>query len=111
MSVRRSSSTFSNDFSSEADSFHITHIASKGLGNEYLCFCSGRIRTLVTMATYNSHRLIMGKVYLIFFSQICLLSSHPRFISLLSKSLNLISCRGNMKGKILKNIKTSSQKP
>ena len=24
-------------------------------------FCSGRIRTLVAMATYSSHRLIMGK--------------------------------------------------
>ena len=27
-----------------------------------MCFCSGRIRTLVAMATYSSHRLIMGKV-------------------------------------------------
>ena len=27
-----------------------------------LCFYSGRIRTLVAMATYSSHRLIMGKV-------------------------------------------------
>ena len=26
-----------------------------------LCFYSGRIRTLVAMATYSSHRLIMGK--------------------------------------------------
>ena len=25
-------------------------------------FCSSRIRTLVAMATYSSHRLIMGKV-------------------------------------------------
>ena len=24
-------------------------------------FCSGRIRTLVAMATFSSHRLIMGK--------------------------------------------------
>ena len=27
-----------------------------------LCFYSGRIRTLVAMATYNFHRLIKGKV-------------------------------------------------
>ena len=27
-----------------------------------LCFYSGRIRTLVAMATYSSHRLIMGKL-------------------------------------------------
>ena len=45
----------------EADSFHISHIASIGRGNEKLCFCSNRIRTLVAMATYSSHRLIMGK--------------------------------------------------
>ena len=31
-------------------------------------FYSGRIRTLVAMATYNSHRLIMGKRKLIIFS-------------------------------------------
>ena len=31
-------STFSNDFSSEADSFHILHIASIGGGNGNLCF-------------------------------------------------------------------------
>ena len=38
---------------------HISHIASVGRGNEKLCFCSGLIRTLVAMATYISHRLIM----------------------------------------------------
>ena len=27
-----------------------------------LCFYSGRIRTLVAMATYSFHRLVMGKV-------------------------------------------------
>ena len=54
-------------------------------------FYSGRIRTLVAMATYSSHRLIMGKVeicnfflsqwrYLDFFLQECLLSSPLRFI-------------------------------
>ena len=63
-------------------------------------FYSGRIRTLDAMATYSSHRLIMGKWKLtvsavsleIFdlFSQICLLSSPPCGIRLLTKSLNLI---------------------
>ena len=54
-------------------------------------FYSGRIRTLVAMANYISHRLIMGKVEIyIFFClngdiwnfllQKCLLSSSPRFI-------------------------------
>ena len=33
-----------------------------------------------------------------FFSQICCLSSPPRFIRLLPKSINLIDCRGDMKG-------------
>ena len=46
----------------EADSFHIPHIAFIGRANEKLCFYSGRIRTLVAMATYSSHILIMGKV-------------------------------------------------
>ena len=56
---------------------------------------------MVAMATYNSHRLIMGKVEIdsfcqvigdigIFFLQKYLLSSLPCFIRLLSKSLNLI---------------------
>ena len=38
-----------------------------------LCFYSGRIRTLVAMATYIFHRLIMGKVKIDNF--LCL--SHP----------------------------------
>ena len=57
------------------------------------------------MATYSSHRLIMGKEEIdnffcligdiwIFFLQKCLLSSPLRFIRLLSKSVNLIGCRG-----------------
>ena len=56
-------------------------------------FCFNRIRTLVAMATYSSHRLIMGKVELAFFSvsieifgfflQKCLLSSPLHFIRLL----------------------------
>ena len=46
----------------EADSFHIPHIASISRGKKSYVFYSGRIRTLVAMATYNSHRLIMGNV-------------------------------------------------
>ena len=64
-------------------------------------FYSGLIRTLVAMATYSSHRLIMGKVeidnfcqvigdILIFSLQKYLLSSPPCFIRFLSKLLNLI---------------------
>ena len=64
-------------------------------------FYFGRIRTLVAMATYSSHRLIMGKEeidnfflshwgYLDFFLQKCLLRSLLHFIRLLSKSVNLI---------------------
>ena len=43
-------------------------MASIGRGNEKLCFYSNRIRTLVAMATYNSHRLIMGKEEIDIFS-------------------------------------------
>ena len=54
-------------------------------------FYSGRIRTLVAMATFSSRRLIMGKVeiynfflsqwrYLGIFLQKCFLSSPLRFI-------------------------------
>ena len=32
-----------------------------GGGDKKSCFCSGRIRTLVAMATYSFHRLIMRK--------------------------------------------------
>ena len=73
-------------------------------------FYSGRIRTLVAMATYSSPRLIMGKKeivnfflshwgYLDFFLQECLLSSPLLFIRLLSKSVNLIGCRRGKEGK------------
>ena len=68
------------------------------------------------MATYSSHRLIMGKdeidnfFCLIgdiwdFFLQKCLLSSPLRFIRLLSKSLNLISCLGSNRGNFRKMFK------
>ena len=88
----------------EAETWHI------GIGRCPLpnfCFYSGCIRTLVAMATYSFHRLIMGKVengnfyYLIgdnriLFLQKCLLNSSPHFIRLLSELLNLSGCRGNM---------------
>ena len=72
-------------------------------------FCSGQIRTLFAMATYISHRLIMGKEEIdnffcligdiwIFFLQKCLLSSPLHYIRLLSKSVNLIGCRRGKKG-------------
>ena len=59
------------------------------------------------MATYSSHRLIMGKwkltisaeslgIFEFFFSQKCLLSSPQCFIRLLSKSLNLIGLLGEI---------------
>ena len=83
--------------------------ASIGRGNEKLCFYSNRIRTLVAMATYSSHRLIMGKEeidifflshggYLDFFLHKCLLSSPLGSIQLLSKSVNLIGCRHGKMG-------------
>ena len=82
---------------------------------------SGRIRTLVAMATYSFHRLIMGREevdillshwrYLNFFSQIYLLSSHPSFVCSMSKSLNLIGCWGDMKGEFSFFQRKSSQKP
>ena len=61
------------------------------------------------MATYSSHRLIMGKEEIdkffcligdiwIFVLQKCLLSSPLRLVRLLSKSVNLIGCRGGKKG-------------
>ena len=70
-------------------------------------FYSGRIRTLVAMATYSFQRLIMGKVEIgnfycligddrILFLHKCLLNSFSHFIRLLSELLNLIGCRGNI---------------
>ena len=54
-----SSSTFSNDFSSEAawPNLFIFHIQHLQVGVFYF----DRIRTLVAMATFASHRLIMEK--------------------------------------------------
>ena len=64
---------------------------------------------MVAMATYSSHRLIMGKEEIDNFFcligdiwkknlQKCLLSSPLRFIQLLFKSVNLIGCRCGKKG-------------
>ena len=63
------------------------------------------------VATYSSHRLIMGKEEIdnffclngdiwIFFTEM-FLSSPLRFIRLLSKSVNLTGCRGGKKGQFL----------
>ena len=46
------------DEADEAETWH-TCLGHKPL--QKMCFYSGRIRTLVVMATYSSHRLIMGK--------------------------------------------------
>ena len=73
-------------------------------------FYSNRIRTLVAMATYSSHRLIMGKEEIdnsfcfigdiwIFFQK-CLLSSPLRFVRLLSKSVNFYWLSARQKGSI-----------
>ena len=69
---------------------------------------SSRMSTLVAMATYSFNRLIMGKVEIgnfycligdnrILFLQKCLFNSSPHFIRLMSDSLSLIGCRGNVK--------------
>ena len=85
------------------------------LGEQIIVFfCFNRIRTLVVVATYNFHWLIMGKLesgnfccltadIWNFFLQKCFLSSPLWFIWSLSKSLNLIGCHGNIKGKFSKN--------
>ena len=81
-------------------------------------FYSGRIRTLVAMATHSFNRLIMGKVEIgnfycligdnrILFLQKCLLNSSPTFIRLLLELLNLIGCRGNINSEFSK--KSASQ--
>ena len=90
-----------------------------------MCFCSGQIRTLVAMATYIFHRLIMGNVNIdqLFclngdiwnlFLQKCLLSSALRFIWIYSKSLNLIVAwtakRINFRKKMLKNLLLGNRK-
>ena len=83
-------------------------ISGERLQDHWSSGYSNRIRTLVAMATYSSHRLIMGKEEIDNFSvsigilesflQKCLLNSLLRFVQLLSKSVNLIGCRGGKKG-------------
>ena len=75
------------------------------------------------MATYSSHRLIIGKEEIDnlfclngyiwnYFFQKCLLSSPLRFIRLLTKSINLIGCRVAKRVNFRQNDKkSSSQKP
>ena len=63
-SVVRPSSTISKIFFSETAGpivliLHIHHLQVRGKNN--CVFCFDRIRTLVAMATYASHRLIMEK--------------------------------------------------
>ena len=83
--VRPSSSTISNDISSEAVwpkllIFGIKHPQEGGTKN--IVFCSDRIRTLVAMTTYTSHRLIMGK------SGNCkFLLSHWRYLSFIFREM------------------------
>ena len=91
--VRLSSFTISKIFFSETAGpivliLYIHHLQVRGKNN--CVFCFDRIRTLVAMATYASHRLIMEKSencqfllscwrYLNFVLQKCLLSSPLRF--------------------------------
>ena len=56
----------------EADTLHI-HVPGISLYKQVV-FCSSQIRTLVTMATFSFHRLIMGKSENLLFLQ-----SHWRF--------------------------------
>ena len=77
---------------------------------------SGRISTLVAMASYIFRRPIMVKVkidifyYLkggiseFFFLQKCLLCNSLNFVWLLAKSPNLICYQGDKKGKLKKNV-------
>ena len=63
LSVRRlSSSTFSNDFSSEADSCIISHIASIGGGMKSHVFCSNRLEVWLPWQLGSFHLLIKRKV-------------------------------------------------
>ena len=83
--VRPSSSTISNDICSEAVwpkllIFGIKHPQEWGTKN--VVFCSDRIGTLVAMATYTSHRLIMEK------SGNCkFLLSHWRYLSFIFREM------------------------
>ena len=60
-SVRRLS-TFSNDFSSEAEK-QILFIKHLYVGERIIVFLFRSLRTLVAMATYISHKLIKGNFF------------------------------------------------
>ena len=83
------------------------------IGPTLVYYC--QIRTLVAMATYSLHRLIMGKVEIgnfycligdnrILFLQKCLLNSSPYFIRLMSELPYLIGCWGNINSYISKKV-------
>ena len=108
-------------WSHEADSYQSFAYSIYRLGGTYKCvFCSNRIRTLVAMADYSFHWLIMGKMeirnfllshhrYLCcFFLQKCFMSSPLQFIWILSKSLNLIGHHATKMVNFRKNIQKSS---
>ena len=48
-------------WSHEADSYHVSNIASIGVGTNNGVLYSNHIQTLVAMVTYSCHWLIMGK--------------------------------------------------
>ena len=53
-SVRRQHFQTASPLSHEADSYHISHLASIGRGTNKIIFCPNRIRTLVAMAAYRT---------------------------------------------------------
>ena len=61
--MRLSIHTFKHEYLCDqvADHNQILSEASFGLGRAALGFCAYRIRTLVSMATDSSHRVVMGK--------------------------------------------------
>ena len=76
-------------------------IAGEPLQDHWSSGYSGQIRTLVAIATYYFHRLIIFYCFIadnrILFLQKCLLNSSPHFMRLLSELLYLIGCRGKIK--------------
>ena len=85
------------------------------MGTKSYVFYSGRIRTLVAMATYSSHRLIMGKVeicnfflsqcrYLgFFFTEMLIVKSSTFHVTFVQISVfDWLS--GRQKGQIRKNV-------
>ena len=72
--MRLSIHTFKHEYLCDqvADHNQLLSEASFGWGRAVLGFCAYRIRTLVSMATDTSHRVVMGENYVIGFSQIFL---------------------------------------